>query len=85
MQQCCHDGLCIKLPFGTDLGYRNRMRDIWIARAPHLTEMHLVSEAVGVFDGFEFGRRQVLGQPVTQLSHRCHTNRQWRVGVRRDG
>ena len=64
MQQRGHDGLRVEFPLGADFSHCNRMRDVWVARASNLTEMHLVGEAVGVLDGFQLGWRQILGQAV---------------------
>ncbi|MNK59060.1 hypothetical protein D3C87_781590 [compost metagenome] len=72
MQQGGHDGLRVELPVGADFGDGDRMRDIRLARAAHLAQVHFVGEAVGFLDFFQVGRGKVFGQLVGQMADGGH-------------
>ena len=81
MQQGGHDGLRVEFPVGADFGDGDRMRDIRLARAAHLPQVHFVGEAVGFLDFFQVGGGKIFGQLVGQVTDGGHAQGGcWRCG-----
>ncbi|MPN42216.1 hypothetical protein SDC9_189772 [bioreactor metagenome] len=75
VQQGSLDRRGVELPLGEDLGNRNRVRDIGLARAPELAQVGGVGEAVGLFDAGDVGGREVAADAFGEVAGRGHAAR----------
>ena len=71
VQQRGHERLGVELPVGADLGDRERMRDVRLARLADLAEVRRVGEAEGPLDLLDLVGREVFGEPGIQMLDGC--------------
>ena len=73
VQQGGRQGLRVELPFGAQRGHRNGVGDVGLAALAHLTQVGLVSKAVGFADHVCVLRAQVVqaGRQSRKAGRRC--------------